>query len=154
MRLSEHLRDDLVLTDLEADDVDRAIHRLAERLSDRLAGLDLETVRTELLERERAHTTAMGEGVALPHATIEGLEEPALMVARAREPVPFGPEESPPVWMFFVLLSPPGRERDHIKLLARICRLVRHPGFLEDLRDARSDEEMIRTIRDLDEQHV
>jgi len=154
MRLTHHLRSDLILPDLDASGLAPVVRALADHLDEHVAGVSRSALEEALLEREKAHTTAMGEGVAVPHATVPGLEEPILFVARARDPVPFGPPESEPVWIFFVLLSPPGRAREHIKLLARICRLVRHPGFLDDLRNAESSDEILGVIEAVDAQHV
>lgn len=154
MRLTDYLRSDLILPDLDASGVSPVLEALARHLAAHVEGLSGAELEAALLERERSHTTAMGEGVAIPHATIPGLEEPVLFVARASDGVSFGPPESEPVWIFFVLLSPPGQRRDHIKLLARICRLVRHPGFLDDLRDSADEQEILRVIESVDEQHV
>jgi mannitol/fructose-specific phosphotransferase system IIA component (Ntr-type) len=154
MRLNEYLRSDLVLTDLEARDRDGVIDALATHLSEAGVVPDRSLTAGALLAREKSHTTAMGHGMALPHATIPGLAQAVLLVALAREPIPFGPREVDPVNLFFVLLSPPGREGEHIKLLARICRLVRHPGFVDDLSAAGDARAVLAVIRRADEEHV
>lgn len=154
MRLNRFLRADLVLTDLSADDVHSVVDALAAHLAAAGVTSDAEGVAAALAAREAAHTTAMGFGMALPHATIGGIDEPVLMVALAKDAIQFGPEETDPVRVFFVLLSPPGREGEHIKLLARICRLVRHPGFVDELVASRDGESAVEVIRGIDEQHV
>jgi mannitol/fructose-specific phosphotransferase system IIA component (Ntr-type) len=58
------------------------------------------------------------------------------------------------VRVFFVLLSPPGREREHVKLLARICRLVRHEGFMDSLEAAPDARKVIEIIQTIDALHV
>ena len=92
--------------------------------------------------------------MAVPHAVVPTLSDILLLVVSASRPVPFGPPDTDPVDLFFTLLSPPGREAEHIKLLARICRLVRHPGFLEGLRSAPGPEELYRALLRIDAQHV
>lgn len=154
MRLHRYLRPDLILTELEGESVAAVIESLSAHLGGHLDGVDRDEIERGLLEREESHTTSMGQGVAIPHATIEGMEAPVLMVARAREPVQFGPGDTDPVWIFFVLLSPPNREREHIKLLARICRFVRHPGFLDELRAAGDASELMAAVERADEKHV
>ena len=154
MRLNEYLRADLVLTGLEAGDRQGVIDALAAHLTGAGVVSDHGGVSRALLAREKSHTTAMGHGMALPHATIPGLAGPVLMVALASEAIQFGPAETDPVRIFFVLLSPPGREGEHIKLLARICRLMRHPGFVDDLTSATDGAQAVSVIRRVDEQHV
>lgn len=154
MRLDRFLRSDLVLTDLQATSVREVVRHLARHLEEHGAVTSGNEVETALLAREEVHSTSMGHGMALPHATIEGLAEPVLMVALAREPIQFGPPETEPVRIFFVLLSPPGREGQHIKLLARICRLVRHPGFVDELQSADDGSAAVEIIERVDRQHV
>jgi len=153
MRISHFLQPDFVISPLGARDLDGVVQELAACAV--RAGVGSEKVIAEkLLEREREHSTVMGAGLAIPHATVPGLLEPVIGVAVSPEPVQFGSEELDPVRVFFVLLSPPGRERDHVKLLARICRLGRHDDFLQQLIAATDGEEVVRVIHLMDAEHV
>ena len=154
MRLSNHLRDDLVIHGLEASDTSEvlsAFGALFERAGVVRSG---EEVTQALGAREEAHTTCMGDGVAVPHTTIPELEEMILLVATTSRPIQFGPPEAEPVGLFFVLLSPSGKEGAHIKLLARICRLVRHPGTLEELQAASGGNDLLEALLRVDSEHV
>jgi len=153
MRLSEFLRPDFVISRLEARDVEGVISELSRRAGD--SGVAPGGVVAEkLLERERQHSTVMGAGLAIPHATVPGLRDPVIGVALARDPILFGPPDTDPVRVFVVLLSPPGREREHVKILARICRLMRHEGFLDQLEAADNDEGIIAVIEAIDAHHA
>ncbi len=154
MRLADYLRSELILPGLHADDTESTIRALSEHLAEQHVVEDGAEVSRALMERERFHTTAVGYGVAIPHATVGGVDSTVLLVAVAPDAILFGPPESEPCRIFFVLLSPPGRESEHIKLLARLSRLVRHPGFVERLGGARSTEGVLEAIRDVDAQHV
>lgn len=154
MRLSQYLREELVVHGLEASDTIGVLEALGSLFEENGIVPSGEVVTEALREREEVHTTVLGEGVAVPHATIPNLSDVALLVAAGTSAVPFGPADTDPVDLFFVLLSPPGREAEHIKLLARICRLVRHPGFLEGLRKAEDRGEMLQAILEVDSQHV
>ena len=153
MRLSAFLRSDFVVSHLEARDVEGVVQEVSACAGS--AGVAPEDVVAEkLLEREKLHSTVMGSGLAIPHATVPGLAEPVIGVALAREPIVFGPADTDPVRVFVVLLSPPGREREHVKLLARICRLMRHEGFLDQLEAAQDDQGIIDIIEAIDAQHA
>ena len=154
MRLHEHLRPELVVLDLQARSGAEAVRMLVHRMAEHGAVADPAGVAQALLAREAVHTTAMGNGVAIPHATVAGLDRPVLMVAVARGGVPFGPAGTEPVRLFFVLLSPPDRTGLHIKLLARIARLVRHPGLVDRLERAATPDAMLRELERIDAQHV
>ena len=154
MRLSDYLTDDLVLNDLEAKDASGALEAFGALLEEGGHLASGEKITRALAAREESHTTCLGDGIALPHATVEGLAKPLLLVATTANPIQFGPPETDPVDLFFVLLSPPGSEGQHIKLLARICRLTRHPGFLDELRGAMDEESLLEALVRVDSQHV
>jgi mannitol/fructose-specific phosphotransferase system IIA component (Ntr-type) len=154
MRLRDHIRPDLVMAELDARDRDTVLDRLAEFIAARDPGVDRHELLDVLQRREEAHTTAMGQGLALPHATLPGLDRTLFGVARARSPVAFGGEPDDPVHLFFILLSPPGAEGTHIRLLARICRLVRVPGVTDDLLGAEDADGVVRALLRHDEEQV
>ncbi|GMV08116.1 MAG: hypothetical protein AMXMBFR53_43910 [Gemmatimonadota bacterium] len=154
MRLKDFLHRDFVLLRLEATDVDGVVAEVSRKAADAGVG-DAALVQEKLLERERLHPTVMGSGLAIPHATVPGLAAPVIGVAlTGGAPVTFGSHEQDTVRLFFVLLSPPGHEREHVKLLARICRLVRHEGFVESLESAREPSQVVEIIEAVDAQHV
>ncbi len=154
MRLSNYLREDLILHRMEATDRGSALEVFGALFEDGgYLSSRVEAVQA-LTAREESHTTCLGSGVAVPHATLPGIEEPLLLVASADPPVPFGPPESDPVDLFFVLLSPPGKEGEHIKLLARICRVAQHPEDLEEIRTAPDGAALFEILLRLDSRHV
>ena len=128
MRLSHYLRADLVVHGLQASNSAEALRIISDHLFETGCVPSAETAFQALMARERAHSTALGEGVAVPHAVIPALPDMLLLVATAKEPFQFGPPEVQEVDLLFTLLSPKGREAEHIKLLARICRLI-HSGM-------------------------
>lgn len=154
MRLKEFLHHEFVLLELEANDVDGVVAEVSRKAGAVGVG-DAAVIEEKLLERERLHPTVMGSGLAIPHATVPGLAAPVIGVAlTGGEPVPFGGPDQGEVRIFFVLLSPPGHEREHVKLLARICRLVRHEGFVESLESADEPHRIVEIIESVDAQHV
>ncbi len=154
MRLSHYLRADLVVHGLEASNPAEALRSISDLLHQEGCIPSADEAFQALLAREKTHSTALGDGVAVPHAVIPALPDMLLLVAIAREPFSFGPSEDQTVDLLFTLLSPKGREAEHIKLLARICRLVRHPGFLEDLRNAPGKTELFEALLSQDARHV
>jgi len=154
MRLRDYLRPELVILGLKGRGARDAIHAMVEQIGSQGVVPDPGALESALLAREAVHTTAMGSGVAVPHATIEGLDRPVVAVAVSPEGVAFGPVGLDPVHVFFVLLSPPEQTGLHIKLLARIARLVRHPGLVTQLRDASSARAVLETLETVDAGHV
>ena len=108
-------------------------------------------VKNRLIRTEDVHTTAIGNGVAIPHATVEGLGGTLLMVAVSGHPVTFGPAEVETCAVFFLLLSPPNRGGEHIRILARIARLASDPSAVERLRSAGSEELLVEALQVMDD---
>jgi mannitol/fructose-specific phosphotransferase system IIA component (Ntr-type) len=154
MRLSDYLREDLILHGLEASDARSALEAFGALFEEKGYVSSGQVPFQALMEREESHTTCLGHGIAVPHASLESLDSALLLVATGAAPIPFGPPDAEPVDLFFVLLSPPGRQGEHIKLLARICRLAQHPENLEEIRNATGKESMLDAVYRLDSRHV
>jgi mannitol/fructose-specific phosphotransferase system IIA component (Ntr-type) len=146
MRIYDYVTPDRVLIGLDATDAASALHAMTAPLASGGAAASADELFDALLMREQAHTTALDCGVAAPHATMPGVHEPVMLIATARRPVAFGPEGSPPVRLFFLLLSPPSQAGLHIRLLARIARLVRREGFVDQLVNARTRDELLARL--------
>lgn len=156
MRLSEFLEPDLTLTDLHADSMEDAIDAMVRRLHEAGTIDDPDRIRDAVLQREASHTTALGNGVALPHATVSGIDRARILVAIAPDGIAFGPDgrADAPERLFFLLLSPMDQAGTHIKLLARIVRLVRRRDFVDALVEAESPQALIEAIEREDALHV
>lgn len=154
MRITDYIRPQPVVLDLGTDDPREALEALVRPLGEQGLIADPDAVTDALFERETAHTTAMGNGVAIPHATIQGLDRPLILLAVVTGGTRFGPEAMEPIRLFFLLLSPPGAAGLHIKLLARIARLVRDPAVIEELTAADSSQSLLEAIERADAAHV
>jgi PTS system nitrogen regulatory IIA component len=154
LSLADHLRRDLVLCDLPHADKPSLLKALAHEVAARLSAVDEATLLDGLLTREAEQSTGIGGGLALPHVTLAGLETPVLIVARASEGVDFAALDSRPVDLVFLLLSPPGAEAQHLRLLARLARIFVPEETLERLRSAKGPEELFRMLLEVDAQHV
>jgi PTS system nitrogen regulatory IIA component len=98
-----------------------------------------------LMEREAQGATGVGHGVAIPHASVEGLERMTGIFARLAPPVEYGAVDDEPVDLVFALLSPPGSGSDHLRALARVARALRSAEVRSQLRQA-SGADAIRAL--------
>jgi PTS system nitrogen regulatory IIA component len=94
------------------------------------------TIFETLLERERLGTTGVGQGIAIPHARLPGIDKIFGMFARLAEPIDFDSIDDQPVDLVFLLIAPEGAGADHLKALARVSRLLRNQTTCEKLRAA------------------
>lgn len=104
----------------------------------RVLGVDADAVLDGLLEREAAGSTGVGQGVAIPHARIDGIDRVRAIFVRLETPVAFGSVDDKPVDLLVALLAPRDASAQHLRALARVSRMMRQPELREQLRQARS----------------
>lgn len=123
--------------DLEISSRKRAFEEAGLRL-ERSHGVGFMNVVVGLAKREKLGSTALGEGMALPHARIQGLSRPVAAFIRPRYPLPFDAPDAKPVSDILVLLIPEGQDEQHVQLLAAIAQRLRDRDFRKRLRKCRS----------------
>lgn len=148
MRIHDYVTPDRILIGVRASDAAGAFQVVAAPFAASIGAASADAIYNALLAREQAHTTALDCGVATPHATLEDVPEPVVLIATAAEPIGFGPDRDESVRLLFVLLSPPAQAGLHIRLLARIARVVRRPGLIEQLVEATTPAELLARLAD------
>jgi len=132
-----------VALDVDAIVPDTVLSVAAELIA-RNHGLPPAEVRAALAARERLGCTALGHGVALPHARMAGLERPAAAFVRTRSPLDFGAFDGKPVSCFLVLVVPAEAAEVHLKLLADAATLLNDPAFRASVRGAEAPDDVAR----------
>ncbi len=103
-----------------------------------------------LEEREALQSTGIGEGVAIPHGKLAGLDRLVASFARSPEGVDFDSIDRLPTHHFFLLVVPDHSGGQYLKALARISRFFRDPNFRQQLNEAEKLEDLVRIIEDED----
>lgn len=101
-------------------------------------GLDPQLVVEKITERERLGSTGFGNGVAIPHGKIDGMDHIVGMFVQLKDPLDFQSVDDMPVDLVFCLLSPPDSGANHLKALAQVSRWLRDQSFVAKLRGAGS----------------
>src|SRR5919205_713835 len=150
MQLSEFLDFDAIKPALSGGNKRALLQQLAQIASQRL-NLDGGEILSSVSERERLGSTGFGQGVAIPHGKIEGLNRIYGLFARLGEPVDYKAIDGAPVDLVFLLLSPPDAGAEHLKALAAISRITRHGPTLDKMRGARSRDALAAVLMGADE---
>src|SRR3712207_1647485 len=145
MPLLDFLDPQAVLPALRVSGKKQALQELAAHAA-RLTGLAESAVYEALLGRERLGSTGIGEGIAIPHGKLPGLNRIFGLVARLDRPVDFEALDDQPVDILFLLLAPEGAGADHLKALARVARVLREPGIVERIRAARDADALYAVL--------
>ena len=151
MKITDFLSSEAVIAHMTGRDKNSAIEEMASLLAACHHELDQKQILEVFLERERISTTAIGEGVAIPHGKLPSVERVIGGFARSRDGIDFASLDGEPTHLFFALLAPQNAAADHLKALARISRLLKDEGFRQRLMQAKSSQELYALIADEDE---
>ena len=135
MEIADLLSPDAVLAHVKATTKKQVLQEMAHRAA-QLTKLPERRIFDTLIEREKLGSTGMGQGIAIPHGRIAGIEKMTGLFAQLDHPVDFDSMDDQPVDLVFLLLAPEGAGADHLKALARVSRLLRNQAVCEKLRAA------------------
>ena len=139
MTLSELIRPDGLLLDIEVADKAALLDLLAHRAAD-VFGLNHDTVLSKLSKREELGSTGIGHGIALPHCPCAGIEAPALLFARLKPAIEFQAVDERVVDLVLMLLLPKDSAAQHLPVLSMAARVLRQADVAKALRQAGPEE--------------
>ena len=149
MRLIDLLDPAAVIPDLKGREKKDVLDELAAAVAPGL-GVPADRVARVLAEREKLGSTGIGDGIAIPHGKIDGIEGLRVGFARSVAGVDFEAMDGGSTHLFFVLIAPEEAGGDHLKMLARISRMLKNDAFRSRLMKAKSREEILSTIEEED----
>jgi PTS system nitrogen regulatory IIA component len=153
MRIMDILGEDGIVAALRGRSKDDVIQELAGVVAERHPDIDRSRLVRALEERERLNSTALGEGIAIPHGKLPGLRRVVAAFGRSPSGVDFSSLDGKPTHLFFLLVAPEDSAGAHLKALARISRLLKDESFRARLMAAGTGADLYRTIREEDEKY-
>jgi nitrogen PTS system EIIA component len=148
MKLTDVLVRDACRIDLRGSTKLEVLRELADALAKQVPGLDAGQLYAMLIEREKLGTTAMGDGIAIPHARIESLNRLLAVFGLSRSGVAFDSLDGRETHLFFLLVAPGKEGSAHLLLLARLSRLLGSEAFRARLRQVQSTDELFRAFEE------
>ena len=151
MKIVDFIREDLVIPALVGRSKADVLGELAAKLASTSAQVSQADLLRVLSERERLASTAIGDGVAIPHGKLDAVGHLVACIARAPEGVNFDAIDGRPTHIFFALVAPENSTGAHLKALARISRLFKgDPEFRTKLLAAQTPPAIYKLIADED----
>ena len=151
MRILDVLSHEAICADLKARDKKGILEELATPVAETV-GVDCDELVRVLMERERLGSTGIGGGIGIPHGKLKPLENLVLGFGISRAGVNFESMDGKPTHIFFLLLTPENSTGLHLKVLARISRILKNDLFKEKLMAASNTEEIYAIIQEEDEE--
>lgn len=151
MKITEFLVPEAIIPSLRSTDKESVVKEMVETLAK--AGLVKNAAQAVevLLEREKLGSTGIGQNIAVPHAKSEEVKNLALGVGISEKGVDFEALDGDPVNIIFMVIAPIDATGLHLKVLARIARLLKDKVFRNSLRSCKTAENIYETIKEEDE---
>lgn len=149
MKIKQILTKDCIIAELQSQSKDLVLRELASAVT--LAKPSLGPQFTEglihvLAEREKLGSTGIGNGVAIPHGKMAGIDQVITGFGRSRAGVNFDSQDGKPAHLFFILVAPENAASLHLKALARLSRLLKDSHFRNVLMEAQTADEIYSAI--------
>ena len=151
MRIQDIIPPGAVVDGLRAETKEGVLRELSEAVCRRLPALSPARLTAILMDREGLGSTGIGEGVAIPHGKIPGIDRLVAVFGRSPAGVQFASLDGKPARLFFLILAPENSAGMHLKALARISRLLKDQRFRERLLSAGGAEGLSQVLREADE---
>ena len=154
MKISDFLNPKAIIADLKATSKKDVIDEMVDLLIK--SGAVESKIRSKLVEvllaREALGSTAIGQGIAIPHGKCEHVTKLTAALAISREGVNFDSLDGEPAYIFFLLVAPIDSAGPHLKALARISRLLKDKYFRDNLRSSKDAKAILQLVSSEDGQ--
>lgn len=151
MKISELINDRLIIPKFTGKSKKQVLEELAKHLALNKKNIDPDELLRVLIEREKLGSTGIGDGVAIPHGKLNGLENIILVFGKSNEGIDFDSIDGKPVNLIFLLVAPSNSAGVHLKALARLSRLLKDKNFRQELIDASDAQSLYNIIANEDE---
>lgn len=150
MKIQDIVSPEAIVDDLRAESKEGVLRELSEVIANIVPKLSADSLAAILMERESLGSTGIGDGVAIPHGKVGGIEHLVAAFGRSRNGVQFQSLDGKPAHLFFLIVAPEYSAGMHLKALARISRLLKDERFRRSLLDAEDADELRRILREED----
>ncbi|RLD96775.1 MAG: PTS sugar transporter subunit IIA [Aquificota bacterium] len=151
MRITDYFTEEDVLEDIPGNTKEEILANLVDILVAKGKLPSREPYLTALIKREALGTTAVGEGIAIPHARVKNLDSLLIIAVRFKKGVGFGSLDNAPVYLLFLVLAPEESTEVHLRALARVVSLLKEKEIKEKLLNAQGPQEIYQILREEDE---
>jgi len=151
MKLSDYLDESGIILNLTGGTKSEILNCLVEILAKSAAIENREEILKTLEERENLKTTGIGSGIAIPHCKSSAVEKVHIVIGLSKEGIDFQALDEKPANLFFLLVAPENAGSEHLKVSAKIVRLVRDNAVRQELLQLNSSKEVLEYIKTKEE---
>ena len=145
MNINEMLSDDSFLINFDGTSKKQVLEELSKLAQIKL-GINPRLLVENLIKREKLGSTAVGNGIAIPHTNVFNIDKPHVFVSTLVNGLDFNSTDDIPVDIIFLLVAPNDQGSEHLQALALISRLLRNKELTTKLRGCKSSESALAVI--------
>lgn len=142
MKITDLLRKDIMLLDLQATEKEAVIDEMIDSLEKHDVLTDRNEFKDAILKREAQTSTGLGDGIAMPHAKNKAVKEPTVLFAKSKKGVDYESLDGQPAYLFFMIAVPEGGNNTHLETLAALSRQLIDSEFVNNLKNVTSPDEV------------
>ncbi|MCC5890538.1 MAG: PTS sugar transporter subunit IIA [Alkalibacterium sp.] len=142
MQITDVLRKDLMIMDLQATTKEEAVNEMIKRLAQKEVISDSHTFKEGIMNRESQTSTGLGNGIAMPHSKNKAVKEAAVLFAKSSKGVDYDALDGEPVELFFMIAAPEGGNDVHLEVLASLSRKLVDEDVVSQLKQVSTPEEV------------
>ena len=154
MKITDILKKEHIIENLVSTDKESTLDELSSFLKDKGMVPNKETLQSALMEREALGSTGIGENVAIPHAKISAIDQIITVFGRSIKGIEFDSLDKEPVHFIYLVLAPMNSSGQHLKVLARISRLLKNKSLRESIISATEANQIYAIIADEDSKYI
>ncbi len=151
MEVKGYIREELINLDLLSERKEDAIRELARLMESTQGVIDFDLFLEDVFERERLGTTGIGDGIAIPHARTDAVDQLVIAIGRSARGVEFESLDGKKVKLLFLMGTPKGSVSHYLKILAQLTRLLKEGTFRDKLLEARDKETVVSLFREIED---
>ena len=145
MNINDMLSNDALIVNFNGTSKKQVLEKLS-KLAEIKLGINPRSLLENLIKREKLGSTAVGNGIAIPHANVDNIDRPYVFVCTLFDGLDFNATDDIPVDIIFLLIAPNNNNSEHLQALALISRLLRNKELTTKLRGCKNTESALAVI--------
>ena len=143
--ITNFLTEDSIIMDCDSKSQKNTLEVISNKMAE-LTSTNKDEIFQKLYEREKLGTTAFGNGIAIPHARIEGIQNAKIIILKLTKAIDFNSIDGNKVDIVMSLFVPNDNNKMHVELLSSIASLLDNQVFREKIRTANTASDVMMII--------
>ncbi len=148
MKVSDILEEGGIEVELKSNTKNEVLDELIGLINTSFNFENIDEIRKAIYDREKLSSTGIGNGLAIPHAKVVGVDRIVAGIGLSKKGIDFSSLDKMPAHIFFILISPKEDQGSHVKTLAKIAKIFKNKEWRDKLIECESSKGVIQFIKE------